>query len=268
MSDVLARILEGKRAHVAACRARVPEAALERRIAALAPPRGFRAALARTAAAGGLALVAEIKKASPSRGLIRADFAPADLARAYAAGGATCLSVLTDGPWFQGTDAHLEAARAAVPLPVLRKDFTIDPYQVLEARALGADAVLLIMAALDDATAARLHGTATDLGLDVLVEVHDAAELSRAARLRPHLLGINNRDLKTLRVDLQTTVELAARAPAEALLVAESGLRSHADLLAMHAAGARAFLVGESLMAEDDVAAATRRLLGRAAAGP
>jgi indole-3-glycerol phosphate synthase len=265
MSDTLARIVAAKRDHVAARRAALPEAALRDRLAAAPPPRGFAEALAATAAAGRLALIAEIKKASPSRGLIRPDLDPAALARAYAEGGATCLSVLTDAPFFQGADADLVAARQAVDLPVLRKDFTIDPYQVLEARALGADCVLLIMACLDDALARELHGLAGGLGMDALVEVHDAAELDRALKLAPRLLGINNRDLKTLNVDLATTERLAPHLPPGVLLVAESGLERHADLERMRRAGARAFLVGESLMRQPDVTAATRALLGLAA---
>jgi indole-3-glycerol phosphate synthase len=265
MSDALARIVEVKREHVAACRAARPEAALREALAAAPPPRGFARALAATAAAGRLALIAEIKRASPSKGLIRADFDPAMLARAYRDGGASCLSVLTDAPFFQGADRHLAAARAAVELPVLRKDFTIDPYQVLEARALGADCVLLIMACLDDGLARELLTLAHELGLDVLVEAHDAAELDRALALGPRLVGINNRDLKTLRIDLATTEALAPRLPPEVLLVAESGLERHADLVRMRRAGARAFLVGESLMRQPDVTGATRSLLGHAA---
>lgn len=263
--DVLARICARTRAEVERRRALRPLAELERALAEAPPLRGFAAALERTAAAGRLALIAEIKKASPSRGLIRADFDPASLARTYARAGATCLSVLTDGPWFQGEDAHLLAARAAVGLPVLRKDFILDPYQVVESRLLGADCILLIVAALEDAQAAEMARLAGELGMDVLVEVHDAQELARGLALETRLVGINNRNLKTLEVDLSTTLELAPQVPADRLLVAESGLASHADLLRARAAGARAFLVGESLMREHDVLAATRRLLGEAA---
>jgi indole-3-glycerol phosphate synthase len=266
VSDVLARIVADKRTHVAARRAQRPTALLERELKSSPPPRGFAAALRAADAQEHLALIAEIKRASPSRGLIRADFDPPALARAYATGGATCLSVLTDRPWFEGEDEHLRAARAAAPLPVLRKDFIVDPYQILETRALGADCVLLIMAALPDCLAAELDAAARELDMDVLVEVHDGTELDRALALGAGLIGINNRNLKTLDVDLTTTVELAPRVPADRLVVAESGLYGRADLLRMHEAGARAFLVGESLMAQADVAEATRRLLGLAAA--
>jgi indole-3-glycerol phosphate synthase len=266
LSDVLARICADKRRHVAAMRGHQPLAMLERRAAAAPPPRGFRRALERTIAAAGLALIAEIKKASPSKGLIRADFDPPALARAYRDGGASCLSVLTDAPYFQGDDSFLGAARAAVDLPCLRKDFMLEPYQIVESRALGADCVLLIMAALEDAVAAELAREAHGLGMDVLVEVHDAAELDRALVVDADLLGINNRNLKTLQVDIATTEALAPRVPPDRLLVAESGLYSRADLQRMAAAGARAFLVGESLMREADVTLATRRLLGLDAA--
>lgn len=265
MSDVLAEICAVKCEHVAARKAERP---LARLLAELPsePPRGFAAALKAARAAGRFALIAEIKKASPSKGLIRADFEPAGLAEAYAAGGAACLSVLTDTPYFQGRDEYLAAARAAVALPALRKDFMLDPWQIVESRALGADCVLLIMACLDDARARELAAAAGELGMDVLVEVHDEAELDRALDLPVPLLGINNRDLKTLKVDLATFERLAPRVPADRLLVAESGLYGHDDLVRMARAGAQAFLIGESLMREADVTAATRRLLGVKAA--
>lgn len=263
MADVLAQILEDKRAHVAAAKARMSMQGLLRRLPT-APPRDFLGALETAVAHDGRALIAEIKRASPSRGLIRADFDPAILAHAYAAGGATCLSVLTDGPYFQGDDAFIAVVRQTVALPVLRKDFMIDTYQVVESRFLGADCILVILAAVDDELALELIQTARELGMAVLVEVHDAAELERASYLPVTLVGINNRNLKTLEVDLATTEALAPRLLKGRRLVAESGLYTHADLLRLEAAGARVFLVGESLMREDDVTAATRRLLGRA----
>jgi len=265
MSDVLRRICDDKRQHVAAARTRRPMAALEADIREIEPPRGFARALSKAVAGGGTGLIAEIKKASPSKGLIRADFDPPSLARAYRDGGATCLSVLTDVPYFQGDDTYLQAARMAVDLPVLRKDFVVDPYQVVETRALGADCLLLIMAALSDGQAAELAAAATAYGLDVLAEVHDSDELDRALRLECHLVGINNRDLKTLAVDIATTEALAPRVPADRLLVAESGLFEPADLDRMRAVGAHCFLVGESLMRQQDVAAATRALLATGA---
>jgi indole-3-glycerol phosphate synthase len=265
MTDTLAAILADKALHVAACKTRAPIADVEARANAATPPRGFAAALQAARAAGRFGLIAEIKKASPSRGLIRDDFDPATLARAYAAGGATCLSVLTDVPWFQGDDAYLQAARAAVTLPCLRKDFMIDPYQVVEARALGADCILLIMAALSDGQAAELESVAHALNMDVLVEVHDAPERDRALRLKSRLLGVNNRNLKTLKVDIATSIELSAGLPDDYLLVGESGLKTHDDLLRLALAGISSFLVGESLMLEADVTQATQRLLGLAA---
>jgi indole-3-glycerol phosphate synthase len=264
VSDVLARICERRRAETEAAKRLRPLGELEAAARAAAPPRGFLAAL-RAASAGGYGLIAEIKRASPSRGLIRADFEPAALARAYAAGGATCLSVLTETTDFQGRNEDLVAARGACALPVLRKDFMLDPWQIVEARTLGADCILLIMAALTDADAAALEAVALDWGMDVLVEVHDAAELARALRLKTPLLGINNRDLKSLAIDLGTTELLARAVPPGKLLVSESGLAVPADLARMARAGARCFLVGESLMRQADVTAATRALLAPAA---
>ena len=263
MSDRLAEICAVKLEHVARCKARRPLAEIE---AALPgePPRGFIRALRSQAAAGRPGLIAEIKRASPSKGLIRADFDPATLARAYAAGGAACLSVLTDTPFFQGDDAHLAEARTAADLPAIRKDFMLDPYQVAEARMLGADAILLIVAALGDAQAAELEAAAESFGLDVLIEVHDEAELERALRLRSPLVGVNNRNLKTFEVDLANTERLARLAPPGRLLVCESGIGTHADVARMQAAGVHCFLVGESLMRQADVTAATAGLLGAA----
>lgn len=226
------------------------------------PPRNFGLALKHAVALGGYGLIAEIKRASPSAGLIRPNFDPAELALAYADAGATCLSVLTDAPYFQGSPDHLRQARAAVDLPVLRKDFMLDEWQVYESRLMGADCILLIMAALTNAQARGLEELARALDMDVLVEVHNRAELDRALGLQTSLIGINNRNLKTLRTDLATTAELAPHVPSDRFLIAESGIRSHADVLRLAEAGASCFLVGESLLRQDDVRAATHELLG------
>lgn len=260
---ILDDIIAYKKTEVAAAKANAPLSAIETLAREAGPARGFRNALERSASAG-FALIAEIKKASPSKGLIRADFDPAAHARAYEAGGAACLSVLTDTPSFQGSPDHLRAARAAVRLPVLRKDFMIDPYQVVEARAWGADCILLIMACLTDDQAAELYAAAKSHALDVLVETHDPKEMGRAAKLGADLIGVNNRNLASFHTDLKTTAALAGLAPANALLVSESGIASYADLTTLAGYGAKAFLVGESLMRLDDVEAATRALL----AGP
>ncbi|MCB2010273.1 MAG: indole-3-glycerol phosphate synthase TrpC [Geminicoccaceae bacterium] len=264
MSDVLERICATKREHVARRKAETTLSQLEARIRDIEPPRGFRQALCAKVAAGRPALIAEIKKASPSKGLIRPDFDPPALALAYREGGASCLSVLTDEPYFQGHDLYLGAAREASGLPALRKDFMLDPWQIAEARSIGADCVLLIMACLEDGIAAELAAAARHYGMDVLVEVHDAGELERALRLDIDMVGINNRNLKTLSIDLATTEKLAPSVPSSHLVVAESGLYSNVDLRRMQKAGAGCFLVGESLMRQDDVALATKKLLGTA----
>jgi indole-3-glycerol phosphate synthase len=261
MRDVLAEICAEKQAHISRAKAMRSEAALLAGISEAPPVRPFAAALDRRLADGRYGLIAEIKKASPSAGLIRKDFDPRTLAVAYEAGGASCLSVLTDVPYFQGSDDDLTAAREAVRIPVLRKDFILDPYQVLESRCIGADCILLIMAALSDTEAGELAAAATELGLDVLAEIHDGAELDRALRLPARLIGVNNRNLKTLETDLRTAETLAPEVPADRIVVAESGIRRSGDLDRLAAAGARCFLVGETLMREPDVTAATCRLL-------
>ncbi|MGC4253119.1 MAG: indole-3-glycerol phosphate synthase TrpC [Sphingobium sp.] len=260
MTNKLIEICETKRDEVAARKATATVSSLHARAAEQTPPRGFRKALD-DAARSGFGLIAEIKKASPSKGLIRADFDPPAHAQSYAAGGAACLSVLTDTPYFQGHDDYLMAARSACALPVLRKDFMVDPWQVLESRSIGADAILIIVAALEDGQMAEIEDAALGLGMDVLIEVHDAHELERAMKLRSRLIGVNNRDLRDFTVDFARTYELVDKAPEGCTFVAESGLGSHADLLAMADHGVRCFLVGESLMRQDDVEAATHRLL-------
>jgi len=265
MSDVLTRICADTQAETARRRATTPLAALEKRASKAPIPRGFAEALKQALIAGRCGLIAEIKRLSPSGGEIRTNMDPAEVARAYQAGGAACLSVLTDTPYFGGTLADLAAVRAAVPLPVLRKDFVLDPWQVFESRAAGADCILLIMAALTDAQALELEGIARDLDLDVLAEVHDAAELDRALGLQTNLIGINNRNLKTLETSIDTTIALAPLVPPDRLLVTESGIRGHDDLRRLAAVSAHCLLVGESLLRQPDIEAATRALLGHPA---
>ena len=262
MGDILHRILDRKRIEVAERAEQISLAELEKAARAAAPARGFHASLMRHVNAGDAAVIAEVKKASPSKGVIRPDFSPADIARSYARGGAAALSVLTDVDFFHGSDDYLTQAREACALPVLRKDFTVDPYQVFEARALNADCILLIVAALDDAALKELCELGRKVGLDVLVEVHDGEELERALKLSTPLIGINNRNLHTFAVSLDTTLDLISAVPKDRLLITESGIRTEDDVMMLRAEGVHAFLVGETFMRAEDPGAELERLFG------
>lgn len=260
--NTLEKICDDKRAHIMRNEHFIPQIVLEERAKLQPQPIGFCHAILAQREAKKPALIAEVKKASPSKGIIRVDFDPVKIASAYQSAGATCLSVLTDQPYFKGTDEDFEAVKTIAHIPVIRKDFMLTPYQIFESRALGADCILLIMAALDDMTVQSLYNTATDLGMDVLIEIHDEDELNRALKINPMMIGVNSRNLKTLEVNLQTAFHLVQKIPANIIRVAESGISTNAELQALFDAGYDAFLVGESLMREDDISGAVRKLLG------
>jgi len=261
--SVLAEICREKMIYVERMQHLIPDIVMSERAKIQGASRGFIQAIRNKKAAGEPALIAEVKKASPSKGIIRADFDPQRIAKIYATNGAACLSVLTDRPYFKGSDEDFEAARNVVRLPVIRKDFMLTPYQIVESRALGADCILIIMAALDDKTAKTLHTLANDFGMDVLVEIHDREELDRALELNPKMIGVNSRSLKTLEVNIQTAFDLLPHIPADTIRVAESGIATHEELKSLHSAGFDAFLVGESLMREHDIGQAVQKLLGK-----
>lgn len=263
MSDVLAKICDYKRKHIKKAKSFKSEAALMTEVTLSPPTRGFAVSISEKVRARKVALIAEVKKASPSKGVIREDFDPEDIAKQYYAAGASCISVLTDEKYFKGKDKYLTKVSNAVPLPILRKDFILDPYQVVESRAIGADCILLIMAALDDDNARDIEAAALSLGMDVLIEVHNEEELERALKLESTLIGINNRDLKTLEIDLSTTKKLSSRVPDDHLVVSESGISDYKNIKDMKKQGVYGFLVGESLMKEKDIKSATSKLLGK-----